>query len=122
MIASFTPVDIGVIRMPLCSDDDRVLDRVDLAVIVTLRLAGCDGDVDAGASPAFLAPACMATKNGFVESFVINETAIFWDNVSPADVPLGDVPLGEDTLGEELLDDELLADRLWRAMQWPQTR
>src|SRR4051794_41354905 len=26
--------------------------------------------------PAFLAPACMATKNGLVESLVINETAI----------------------------------------------
>jgi len=52
----------------------------------------------------------MATKNGLVESFVINETAIFSDDVPLADDPLADDPLGEDALGEDALGDELPDD------------
>ena len=63
--------------MPLCSRGDGVLDGVDLTLVVAFRLAGRDGDVDACSSrAAFLAPFCMATKNGLVESLVISETAI----------------------------------------------
>ncbi len=63
---------------------DRVLDRIDLTLVVTFGLTGGDGDVDTGrVVPAFLAPACMATKNGLVESFVINDTAILPPLVPP---------------------------------------
>ncbi len=44
------------------------------------------------AVPAFLAPACMATKNGFVESLVINDTAIVPPVPPPLVAPLAVVP------------------------------
>ena len=48
---------------------------LDLALVVALCLAGGDGEVDVVLAAASLAPFCIATKNGLIESLVIRDTA-----------------------------------------------
>ena len=73
--ASSTAGPLGVMRMPFVALGDGVLDGLDLGVLVAVLLAGGDREVDAQLlGGGFLAPSCMATKNGLVVVLTISET------------------------------------------------
>ena len=85
LIAALTPVDIGVIRMPL---SPRAM-ASSMAVIWPWSSPSCLPEATVRSTfclaASSFAPFCMATKNGLDESLVMRATPIF--SVAPAEPP-----------------------------------
>jgi len=76
-MASLTPVDIGVMRMPLSPRTTAC----SIAAIWPASSPSCLPEAMVSSTLFFSAsawaPFCMATKNGLLESLVMSETPIF---------------------------------------------